>query len=660
MDDKPIPRDTWPILRRTEYVFPVPGVIVVDVETTMDSHLPNKASAFDPANSIVAIGQSRVRPERAPVTTFVGHNIPFDLCHSKVTFLKTKLSNFTVWDTQLAAYLLSGQRLTSPSLDDLCVKYGLPTKDDKVSAYFKAGKGADHVPRKMLLEYLEADIENTGRIAERQMQEAVEKGMLPLIHSQMEALMATTQMTINGMHVNVPYIDATIITLQERVHNCQLELTELAKIHGVPFLDLSKGPQLGKFLFGGRHTEEKRVVVGKYKSGAKMGQDRYSIEQHEYLIPPMVSKIVTAVPTWTPFSVDEHNIAKIAETALRRGVPSIATIIDTVLEHRKCTKLLSTYFLRHKAAIAPDGMLHANFNHTITRTGRLSSSAPSVQNGEDTIKRAYTSRFGADGTMLEMDYNQLEIVMLAHLTQDKQLIADISSGVDIHSALYEQMHHRMPTKEERKPFKRMSFALVYGGGINALAENASVSITEAKEFRDNFYRRYPGVKKWHDQQVEQAKTLPTMVYDGRKTEAGYPSHTLERVSETGRRYTFHQYDSGYGKKGAVGFSKTELVNYPVQGGATGDIVPLVLGKLFRVLSVKEHLADKCLMVCTVHDSVLFDVHNSVLEECITLIKSVMENAPAYYKETFGVDFKQKLSVGVSTGDSWGTLKERIV
>lgn len=622
------------------------GFHVFDVETTMNSDLPNKASPFDKRNWLVAIGQEI--PMQIP-HTLVGHNITFDLNWIRrcgqlpVDTLKKR----SIWDTQLAAYLLSGQQTTMSSLDALSTKYGGTLKDNAVSDYFARGLGAEHVPKHMLDSYLQHDITNTRLVLEKQMQEVCDNNMVPLVLSQMEALLATSEMQHNGMCIDRTFMEAQLRALDGANAHMHKMIKEASKKYSPPehVFDFTSNKQLSTLLYGGTLKWENRVANGVYKTGAKMGQPKFKIERGESLFPVLVPNDGTE-------SVDDSTLTGLLPTLNR----DLHELVDFILVQRKLNKQLTTYFEGHLACATDEGYVHPQHNHTITRTGRLSSSGPNMQNvtSDGAIKRAYVSRWGDDGRLVEFDYQQLEIVVLAHLSDDLVLKNDLITGKDMHSELYKSMYGRYPTKEERKPFKRLSFALVYGGGVNAMMENAGVDKETASKFRKVFYERYQGVSKWHKKLKDQA--VSNVTYDGRKTKKGFPSHTYRYQSETGRWYEFHEYDNDW--TGVPSFSPTELVNYPVQGTATGDIVPMVLGKLFRVL-INSSIYDKCKMINTVHDSVLFDIHVDVLDDAIKMIKSTMEAAPAYYKETFGKEFSLPLPVGVSVGLNWLDMKEQV-
>jgi DNA polymerase I len=630
------------------------GFRVVDVETTMNSNLPNKASPFDSVNRMVMFGKEEID---TPFDVLVGHNITFDINWLRKTktpdcisiLHRDLLKRKTIWDTQLAAYLLSGQQDTMTSLDHLAVKYGGTVKDSFVSDFFKKGLGADHVPQDKLSDYLLSDLANTRLVLEAQLKEAHEKNMVPLILSQMEGLLATAEMQWNGMHVDKKYLDHQLLVLDTLSAGHDKIIKDLSRLYSPTehTFDFTSNKQLSALLYGGTLKYENRVANGVYKTGAKMGQPKYKLEKgvHNFL------PLITSIPA-TSQTVDDDT--------LKQCIPlltaDVARLVATILDKRKIDKQRITYFEGHGACIASDGRVHPQHNHTVTRTGRLSSSGPNMQNvtSDGLIKKCYVSRWGDEGVLVEADYQQLEIVVLAHLSNDLVLKNDLLTGKDMHSELYKSMYGRHPTKEERKPFKRLSFALVYGGGVNAMMENAKVDKETATKFRKVFYERYQGVKKWHDKLKGNA--IANVVYEGRKTTKGYPSHTYRMTTETGRLYEFHEYDNDW--TGNPSFSPTELVNYPVQGTATGDIVPMVLGKLFRRL-INSELYDKCLMINTVHDSVLFDVHKDVLDQAIKMIKETMEAAPTYYKETFGVDFSLSLPVGISVGPNWLDMKEYV-
>ena len=277
-----------------------------------------------------------------------------------------------------------------------------------------------------------------------------------------------------------------------------------------------------------------------------------------------------------------------------------------------------------------------------------------------TIRKYFTSRW-KDGYICEYDFSQLEVIALAYLSQDVNLIADIKSGVDMHcqsaSFLYGAPYANIKGavdrgdkewKAKRKIAKAPGFLIQYGGGAKTMAKETGLSEGQCKGFIEAYYKRYAGVKAFQDSVIAEVKASRQLT--DKRTAAGLPSGRGEYVSETGRRYAFMEMD---GFRGDVSFSPTQMKNYPVQGFATGDIVPLVLGKLYRALKNDKVLCDDCLMINTVHDSVVFDIKDEeTLFYADKVIRETMEAAPQYLKEIFDIDFGLELPVDGEAGKNW--------
>jgi DNA polymerase-1 len=239
------------------------------------------------------------------------------------------------------------------------------------------------------------------------------------------------------------------------------------------------------------------------------------------------------------------------------------------------------------------------------------------------------------------------MVALAYIANDQQLIDDINNGRDMHRELYRSMYGRMPTDKERKPFKRFSFLLVYGGGVTTLMAQSGCDRATAKKFIKTFYTRYKGVKKYHEEIVKQANDKSIVEYSETKTG---PQYTYYHASPTGRHYVFNKYPNEY--KGDMTFSPTELKNWPIQGFATGDIVPMMVGILLRNLEKADLVSQGARLVMTVHDSVVLDTPKKIEYSVAKLAKETLENAPMYMNQFFGIDFPCKLGVGVESGNNW--------
>ena len=629
--------------------------LILDLETTIRCPVgSNKANPMWVGNKVIAAGYKVLGSEyeylydadgvdrvsllricsRADIV--VGHNVKFDLLY---VYRDTNNELPTIWDTQLAAYLLSGQKHLYASLDELTKEYvgEHALKDDKIKAYWKSGVDTNDIPKHELLDYLKGDVENTEAIFKAQYSEAEQHGILPLIFTQMDALRATVEMNRNGMCVDWEYVNS-----QYTDYCYTLEMSRKAVSLIEPNLDTASPKQLSLYFFGGTEKYTEKELVGEYKNG----KDKYK----------SVEKTRQVVGKYTPIGeVGKSGYYSTDDSVLKTLVEKYSDkIANELLTIRECSKISETYYGGLRDLRFPSGNIYPTLNHCSTKTGRLSSTNPNLQNQTDlgNVKRAYISRQSTNGAILELDYSQLEMVALAYLSNDKQLIEDINNGRDMHRELYKGMYGRYPTDAERKPFKRFSFLLVYGGGVTTLMAQSGCDRATAKKFINTFYARYKGVKQYHEEIVTKAEKNAVVSYS---LDSSGPEYTYYHSSPTGRHYLFNKYVNEY--KGGMSFSPTELKNWPIQGFATGDVVPMMVGILLRNLE-REGLTGKgARLVMTVHDSVVLDVPLDILQECATLAKQTLEDAPKYLKRHFNIDFPCVLKVGVEAGNNWQDKKE---
>lgn len=656
---------------------------VIDTETTMTCPIgKNAANPMWPLNRVVWIGfkspvlkdvftyklkEKDVLPVLSSVkgTTYVGHNIKFDLLYllrSEPWFDTFK--NSKIWDTQLAEYILTGQRESYASLDDCSVKYGGELKDDRMKEFFKAGVSVDKIPDAMVDEYLKGDLKNTEIVYLAQRAKAEELGITRLIEDQCEALLATTFMQFHGFKIDESYINHEMFAMRDNLDAMEAHYAATLRMYMVAqgidtfYDDLSQWSsvkQLSTIFFGGVVKKKENQLVGKYKNG----KDKYKLTEvcHEikgHIDPDKVK----AEPTKTPlvYTVDDTVLKNIAKLKTKSG--RLESLAQTVLDLRETDKQYTTYFERTRDLVMPSGFIHPSLNHCVTRTGRLSCTEPNLQNQTNgPIKKAFVSRFGDDGFIIEVDYNQLEMVGLAYLSEDKQLTYDINNGVDLHTALFQDMNGRKPTSDERKWFKRLTFGLVYGAGPKTLAENAGCDVKTAKKFVETFYTRYSGVATWHKQLIEDAKKGRYLT--GERL-GSFQRGQCIKVQPTGRYFLYDEYASDF--KDGLSFSPTELKNYPVQSFSTADIVPLVLGKIFRYWINLDKQFDRPYMIpiLTVHDSIVFDIKKSHLATFKSLFPVRMLCVDKYLKESYNIPFDLIPKVGVSWGKNWLDQDEEVV
>jgi len=284
------------------------------------------------------------------------------------------------------------------------------------------------------------------------------------------------------------------------------------------------------------------------------------------------------------------------------------------------------------------------------------------------IKTCIISRWKDRGVIIEADFSQLEVIGLAFLSKDKMLRKDIQDGIDMHclnaSFLYNTPYEHIKEQvdagdktweHKRKLAKGPGFLIQYGGGAELMHTETGLPLAACAEFIKKYYERYADVKNWQQAIARQVK-LNRTTSPNRKTAGGFPAGKGQFQSITGRIYTFIEEDhySKYNSTRGTSFKPTKMKNYPVQGFATGDIVPECCGRVFREIFAQD-LYTNLLMINNVHDAIVFDCHTSVLDEALTLIKTTMEKAPQWLKIRFNIDFDMELPVDIKVGENWGNM-----
>jgi len=277
------------------------------------------------------------------------------------------------------------------------------------------------------------------------------------------------------------------------------------------------------------------------------------------------------------------------------------------------------------------------------------------------IKDTVRSRWDG-GWIVEADYSQLEVVALAFLSQDKQLIADIQNGVDLHlralsawkNMSYDGLKMRYDAGDpqvsaQRRAAKTLRFQLQYGAGAGGMAKKNNIPKEVAQKFIDGYYDTYPAIAKFNKNVYDEV--LESAVFDGRRTKSGLPARTGTYVSCTGRRYVFHEYDAPDWMRVDTQFSRNEIMNYPVQGLATGDIVPMMLPHVAALNNAG------CFFINTVHDSYLFDVHDIRLDTLLNDLDETLSATQEVFHDTFGIHFNVPLKYEITFGQSWGQQTE---
>ena len=286
-------------------------------------------------------------------------------------------------------------------------------------------------------------------------------------------------------------------------------------------------------------------------------------------------------------------------------------IVDMILQYRQLTKLNSTYVEGLLKEIGEDGRVHSVFKQTETKTGRISSSEPNMQNipVRTELGRKMRKFFTADDgyVLLDADYSQIELRILAHLSGDKNMQQNFINGMDIHTATAAQvfdMPANMVTSEMRRAAKAVNFGIVYGIGAFSLSKDIDVSVAEADRYIKNYFANYPDIKLFMDNTVKDA------------SDKGYA------VTMYGRRRYIPELKNS--NKNVQAFGKRAAMNAPVQGTAA-DIIKIAMVKVYRRL--KEEKLDARLIL-QVHDELIIEVSEKDAERAAAVLGEEMRLAAA--------------------------------
>lgn len=380
----------------------------IDTETSIKNRGPNaigtdKASPHCPDNRIVWFGaqfpfESEPYLSSTPLALgdeiseilIVGANIKFDLLYlmkEKSFDYRARIGELKIWDIQLAEYILTGQTSMYASLDNMAIKYGGTVKDERLKELWNANVDTEHIAPEIIKPYLAADLANTELVFKHQIKLATEKGMLKLIQTQMDALLATIEMEYNGLKFDGENAFKEALEIQNKLKVYKEKIENWLGFAGIDKPNPNSNEHISLFLFGGTQKitiKEDMLdpVTGepiRYKTGDRAGE----IRQRNVVSYKTIPKIFNPNKEWATkkpgiYSVDEEVLLDIKD---RLGSVGVNDILETILNYRSLDKELNTYYLPYVKLQWPhDGCIHGKINHTATVTGRLSSTAPNLQN----------------------------------------------------------------------------------------------------------------------------------------------------------------------------------------------------------------------------------------------------------------------------------------
>lgn len=572
----------------------------------------------------------------------VGQNIKFDLlylweCPAIQEFFK---NGGLLWDTNTVDYLLNGQnKLISYSLDDLAVKYGGTLKPNNIKDLYLQGlKTSEIIDRQGLETYLEyslGDVLNTELVYLKQIEQLSKTPELfILIQHYMKHYIALIELEYNGIYVNKNEFELLrdSYTEQVKVLTEQVKKVFTSQFPSDVLYNIDSVDDVSLVLYGGYKPTIKKILLTDpsgmpivYSSKAqKAGEPKYKNIKYVYEIKGLGLDKSKAKPVKKVgfYSTDDDSLSVFNHT-----------FIPVLTEYRTKSKILEHINNKVYEHLNPyTGCIHSEFNTTITTTGRLSSRNPNLQNISPNILSTFSSRFGDDGIIIELDWQQLEVCVAAFIFNDGILQAELLSGIDIHLENAKMLFNKQEiSKEERKTAKFMTFEILYKCSARSLAKKHSISLPLAEAFIQNFYNKYTDIHLAHINLQNETRT------NSYRFNEEYSIANL--VTIHGKKYSPHDYESD---RGGRYFNQSQIANIKIQGTAS-DIVNIGIGAISTILLNNR---DKFLLVNEVHDSMIFDCKKSCCNYVQTTLKSIIEGAVKEFTKT------ELFKLDVKTGKNW--------
>ena len=509
----------------------------------------------------------------------IAHNLKFDL---GVLYENGIQIEGPIFDTMIAHYLIDAeQRHNLDHLSRTVLKYNPIPIEDLIGEKKRQQINMSDVPVEQLKDYAAEDADLTYQLY------LVFKTQLQSLH--VESLFEEVEMPLievlfhmerAGININTRELEEFSQLLNQNLTALQETMFQEA---GTTF-NIDSPKQLGEILFGHLKLDEKAKKT-------KTGQ----------------------------FKTDEATLLKL------KGKHSI---IDHVLQYRTQKKLLTTYVDALPKLIEPKtNRVHTNYMQSVTATGRLSSTGPNLQNipvrtalGKE-IRKAFCPK-DSDHLILCADYSQIELRIIAGLSQDESMINAFKNNRDIHTetaAKIFQSTTEQVDKEMRNKAKMVNFGIIYGISAFGLSQRLGIKRTESKLIIENYFKEFPLIKEYMDNNIEKAKKL------------GYVETILKR-----KRF-LHNINSGNATM--RGFDERNAINAPIQGSAA-DIIKIAMINIYKEMT-KAKMRSKLLL--QVHDELVFDM---AIEEESELKKLVQ------HKMTQAIDFNVPLKIEMGVGENW--------
>ena len=681
-------------------------ITTVDVETSWQKNENGgyDPSPFHPDNILVSVGLNsyfgdeyyftnhseridkgcfhKIQETLDKTTLLVGHNIKFDLM-----WLLEAGFKYTgrVYDTMLGEYILNRGVRKSLTLEMCCRRRKIGSKDSSIKEYMDRGISFENIPADVVEEYGKIDVQITRSLFDSQMADLrleKNKNLLMTVKMMNEFLVVLATMERNGINIDTTELDKVEKEFRAEFAYLKQKIDKIVyRQMGDTKINLSSPEQLSWLIYSMKPKDKKQWAkifnVGIDKNtGKNKRRPNYSRQQFRNLVADNTETIHRTVAEqcvhckgkgvikrikkdgspfknytkcpecdgdgyiYTPmakiagFRQRPRSVYDIAESGFRTDRLTLTKIaseaegefkefIDAIVRHNAVDTYLNTFVEGLKNFTNEKGFLHPKFMQAVTATGRLSSRDPNFQNqprGKTfPIRKVVSSRF-KDGKIIEIDFAQLEFRTAVFLSQDKQGMEDIKNKIDVHQYTADIIG------VSRQDAKAHTFKPLYGG---------TTGTEDEKRYYTKFLEKYKDIKTWHEKLQSEAIRF-------------------KRVKlPTGREYSFP-----YAERTPWGGSTygTQIKNYPVQGFATADIVPLACINIYNLMREKKV---KSLLINTVHDSIIADVYPGE-ERLMTDIfnKGTADVIPAL-KKYYDINFNVPLDTELKIGYDWLNMKEAI-
>lgn len=676
--------------------------LTLDVENTV-THRDGKMhlDPFEPTNSLVMVGMLSDTGEERHVTfdhtqvdpCYNGHAIVQEWLDRTTVLICHNVAHDLVWlwesgfkydgavfDTMLAEYVMQRGIKEPLSLDACAQRYELDwQKQDTLKEYFKQGLNTSEIPHDELSDYLSSDLHATQELCNRQYYKLNTQEYSSL----MNTVVLTNQVAVvlskiysRGFKVNLDALEEVRKEFETEKNQLTAELKDMVhKLMGHGHVNLNSPEQLSQIIYS-RKPKDKAMWQNNFDPYMSKENYKEAVKEHSdvvfkqhpekchtcdgngkiykrkkdgslyarptkcktcdgngylFLTSNEVAGLRFSAPNskWVSangFTTSKTHLDILEGFARQHDMQEAMVFLNKVKRLSALDTYLSSFVEGISTFTKSDGKLHVRLLQHRTATGRFSGADPNMQNmprgGTFPVKKVFVSRWDG-GKIMEADFAQLEFRAAAFLSQDGVAIEEVSTGFDVHSYTAEVITSAgQPT--DRQTAKAHTFAPLYG------ATGYGRTPAEA-EYYTHFTEKYKGIASWHSRLAKEALTTKMI------------------TTPSGRQYAFPNVVRKI--NGTVSYF-TQIKNYPVQGFATADIVPVVLLEMERLLEPMQ----SCI-VNTVHDSIVVDVHPDEEEQVINLVKSMNDNLSNLINMAFAVTLNVPMLLEAKIGNNWLDTKD---